>query len=156
MPDLVTHFAAAYFLKVPNRWSRFRVPFYLGALLPDLLARPLSIIFPTISYVADSLHTPVVSVIVCLLIAQFFEREIRSGVRINLLLGIFLHFALDLLQKHITASYYWFFPVSWKSFELGLFWPEDSLKVVPVLVILLIIVETLIQVQKRVRKSQRS
>lgn len=153
MPDLVTHFAAAYFLKVPNRWSRFRVPFYLGALLPDLLARPLPIIFPTISYVADSLHTPVVSVIVCLLIAQFFEREIRSGVRINLLLGIFLHFCLDLLQRHITASYYWFFPVSWKTFELGLFWPEDSLKVVPVLVILLIIVETLIQVQKRVRKG---
>jgi len=153
MPDLVTHFAAAYFLKVPNRWSRFRVPFYLGALLPDLLARPLSILYSPSGYAMYSLHTPVVSVIVCLLIAQFFEREIRTGVRANLLLGIALHFCLDIFQKHITVSYYWFFPFSWKTFELGLFWPEDSLKLVPVLVILMIIAETVIQVQKRSRKS---
>lgn len=155
MPDLVTHFAAAYFLKVPDRWSRFRVPFYLGALLPDLLTRPFAVLHSPVDYVVYSLHTPVASVIACFLIAQLFEREIRSGVRINLLLGISLHFALDLLQRHITVSYYWFFPISWKTFDLGLFWPEDSLKVVPVLVILLIIVETVIQVQKRIRKGVR-
>ncbi len=151
MPDLVTHFAAAYFLKIPDRWSRFRVPFYIGALLPDLLARPLSILYPPVSYTVYSLHTPIVSLIVCLLITQFFEKEIRSGVRINLLLGTFLHFGLDIFQKHITISYYWLFPFSWKSFELGLVWPEDSLKAVPVLVILMIVIETAIQVQKRTR-----
>lgn len=156
MPDLVTHFAAAYFLKVPNRWSRFRVPFYFGALLPDLLARPISILYSPAGYAMYSFHTPVVSVIVCLLIAQFFEREIRTGVRTNLLLGIALHFSLDIFQKHITASYYWLFPFSWKTFNLGLFWPEDSLKLVPVLFILLIVVEFTIQVQKRIRKGENN
>ena len=153
MPDLVTHFAAAYFLKVPNRWSRYRVPFYVGALLPDLLARPLSILYPPAGYAMYSLHTPVVSVIVCLLIAQFFESEIRMGIRANLLLGIALHFCLDIFQKHITASYYWLFPFSWKTFNLGLFWPEDSLKLVPMLIILMIVVEFSVHVKKRIRKG---
>ncbi|UCC40167.1 MAG: hypothetical protein JSV96_01545 [Candidatus Aminicenantes bacterium] len=153
MPDLVTHFAAAYFLKIPHSWARFRVPFYLGALLPDLLARSLTILYAPAGRALYSLHTPFVSVIVCFLIVQFFEREVRAGVRTNLLMGVTLHFCLDIFQKHVTGSYYWFFPFNWRTFNIGLIWPEDSLRIVPVLIIVMIAVEVTIQIQKRIKRK---
>ncbi len=156
MPDLITHFAAAYFLKTPRRFSRFRIPFYLGAILPDLLTRSFVIIYPPSESVVYGFHTPVVSVVVCLLAAQFFEKGIRSGVRTNLLLGITLHFGLDIMQKHLIVPYFWLFPFSWKTFELGLFWPEESLRLMPLWLALVIIIETTIQIKRRVNRDQRS
>lgn len=152
MPDLVTHLAAAYFLKVPRGWARFRVPFYLGAILPDVLTRSVVILYPPSDRAVYSVHTPVVSVVLCLLAAQFFEKKIRPGVRVNLLMGITLHFGLDFLQRHVISTYYWFFPLSFKTFELGLFWPEDSLKLVPLWLVLIAVVETAIHIKKRVQK----
>jgi hypothetical protein len=105
MPDLITHFAAAYILKAPNRWSLFRVPFYIGALLPDLLTRPLQIVFPPLGKAVYSLHAPISVVLFCFLLAQFFKKDIRAGVRTNLLLGSFLHFGLDLLQKKQSLAH---------------------------------------------------
>ena len=154
MPDLITHFAAAYFLKIPRGWSRFRVPFYFGAILPDLLTRSFVILYPPSDSVVYSFHTPVVSVVVCLLIAQFFEKGIRSGMRTNLLLGITLHFGLDILQRHVIVPYFWFFPFGWKTFELGLFWPEDSLNLVPLWVSLMLVIEAVIQVKKDQQKKE--
>lgn len=155
MPDLITHFAAAYLLKIPRGWSRFRAPFYLGAILPDLLTRTFVILYPPSDSVVYSFHTPVVSVVVCLLMAQFFEEAIRSRVRTNLLLGITLHFGLDILQRHVIVPYFWFFPFSWKTFELGLFWPEESLRLMPFWVALVIITEAVIQMQKRIGERQQ-
>ena len=153
MPDLVTHFAAAYIIKIPRRWSRFRVPFYLGAILPDLLTRPIMILIAQTSYTLYSLHTPVATALVCILISQFFSKEIRKGVNINLLLGITLHYGLDFLQKHVITAYYWFFPFSWKTAELGLFWPEDSLKLAPVWMILIIGIEVTLSLKRLVKKA---
>lgn len=149
MPDLVTHFSTAYILKLPHRWSSRVIPFYIGAILPDLLSRPLFILFPQSDRIIFSFHTPAVMAVFCLLLAQFFEKRIRSAVRINLLLGIMLHFGLDLLQKQITSSYYWLFPFSWKSFDLGLFWPEDSVWLVPVWIALLVVIEFVFLFRRR-------
>ena len=153
MPDLITHFTAAYIIKIHHRWSRFRVPFYLGAILPDLLTRPIMILIPQTSYTLYSLHTPVAAALVCLLISQFFSEDIRKGVNINLLLGITLHYGLDFLQKHVITAYYWFFPFSWKTAELGLFWPEDPLKLVPLWMILIISIEVTLSLKRRIRKT---
>ncbi|MFB0565713.1 MAG: metal-dependent hydrolase [Candidatus Aminicenantaceae bacterium] len=153
MPDLVTHFAAAYILKVPRQWSKFRIPFYIGAILPDLLSRPFYIIYPSAAFVVYSFHTPLVTAVVCLLIAQFFQEEIRPGVRRNLFLGIGLHYGLDLMQKYLISGYVWLFPFSWKSFSLQLFWSEEALQFVPVWVALVLGIETFIQIKKRIRKE---
>lgn len=154
MPDLVTHFTSAYILKIPDRWAHFRVPFYLGALLPDLLSRPWTIIYPPASHLVYSLHTPLITAIICLLIAQFFEEDIRSRVRVNLLLGITLHFSLDILQKQATVAYYWLFPFSWKTFELGLFWPEDTVRLVPLWAGLILMIEVVLRYRKARRKKE--
>lgn len=154
MPDLITHFAAAYILKIPDQWSRFRVPFYLGAILPDLLTRPFVILFPQTNYIIYSLHTPIVTAIVCLLASQFFSDEIRKGVRANLLLGITLHYGLDFLQKHVITSYYWFFPFSWRTLELGLFWPEDTLRLVPLWIGMMAIMEITLVLRRQIKDSK--
>jgi len=156
MPDLVTPFASAYILKIPDRWARFRIPFYLGALLPDLLSRPWMILYPPASSLVYSLHTPSMTAIVCLLIAQFFEENIRSNVRLNLLLGVALHYSLDIFQKYQTVGYHWLFPFSWKTFGLGLFWPEDSVKFVPLWIGLILIIEAVLLYRKRQRDKGRT
>ena len=154
MPDLITHFTAAYLLKLPRRWARFRVPFYLGAILPDLLTRPLYILFPPSIYVVYSLHTPIVTAVVCLLIAMFFDEEIRSGVRRNLLLGISLHYGLDIMQKYFFSGYLLFYPFSSKSLGLQLFWSEEALQLVPVWVIIVVGIEAFCLVKRRVKRTQ--
>lgn len=156
MPDLVTHFASAYILKVPDRWARFRIPFYLGALLPDLLSRPWMILYPPASSLVYSLHTPFMTGIFCLIIAQFFEDNIRSRVRLNLLLGVALHYSLDIFQKYLTVGYHWLFPFSWKSFGLGLFWPEDSVRFVPLWIGLILIIEAGLWYRKRRRNKVKA
>lgn len=155
MPDLITHFSAAYFIKIPRHWSRFRIPFFLGAILPDLLCRPFMIVYPKSASFVYGFHSPLVLVIISLLIAQFFSGEIRPRVRINLLLGVGLHLVLDLFQRQVIVAYYWFFPFSWKTFDLGLFWPEDSLRLVPLWLSLMLIIEVTLLVKKRVKKHKR-
>jgi len=149
MPDLVTHFTSAYILKIPRRWSQFCVAFYIGVFLPDLLSRPLLILLPQWDRGIISVHTPAVTAVFCLLIAQFFDENIRSGVRTNLLLGAMLHFCLDFLQIQIIESYFWFFPFSWKTFDFGLIGPEESLKLVPFWIALVILIEVVFHLNKK-------
>jgi hypothetical protein len=154
MPDLVTHFAAAYFLKRPRRWSDFRVPFYLGAILPDILTRPLYIVYPPSNELIYSLHTPLAVILISILISSFVIPSQRSGVRLNLLLGAGTHFGLDLLQKSVTGSYHWFFPFSLKTFEWGLIWADDSVRLVPLWVVLVFTAEAFSLLKKKKSKQR--
>lgn len=137
MPDLVTHFTVAYLLKRPNRWAQFRVPFYLGAILPDLLSRPVYILFPKAYPVVYSFHTPAMVVLFSLLLAEFFEPSLRRGVRLNLLLGVGTHFGLDLFQRSVSGSYKWLYPLQFETFDFGFFWPDESVRLVPLWIIIL-------------------
>ncbi|RPH89499.1 MAG: hypothetical protein EHM72_03205 [Calditrichaeota bacterium] len=137
MPDLITHSIAAYWLLRLPRFARFRVIFYLGTILPDILARPIHILWPQLSLYSVAIHTPVFMVVCALLAAEFFAPALRTTIRTFLLLGIGLHFFLDFFQIHLGDGYYWFFPFSWKSFEIGLFWPETSIRLLPLWLILI-------------------
>ncbi len=141
MPDLTTHLAFTHLVSRPLRLGSVRLPLYVGALLPDLLTRPFYILYPPAYFVVYSLHTPLATAVVALLLAELCSQEIRRPVRTGLLTGATLHFALDLLQKHIGSGYYWLFPFSWKSFDLSLFWPEESLRWMPFLVVAALLVE---------------
>ena len=141
MPDLITHFASAYFVSRTSRFARYRIPFYLGVLLPDLTTRPIYIIFPPASRVVYSMHTPIFVYLFCLLIAEFFDKSIRAYVRIGLILGSTLHFGLDIFQKHLITSYYWLYPFSWVSTDIGFWWPDQFLKIVPLWIISILVCE---------------
>ena len=52
------------------------------------------------------------------------------------MLGCAVHLFLDIFQKHIAGSYYLLFPFSWSSFEFDFVWPETSLYLLPVWLLL--------------------
>jgi membrane-bound metal-dependent hydrolase YbcI (DUF457 family) len=154
VPDLTTHLAFTHLASRPLRLGSARLPLYVGALLPDLLTRPLYILYPPAYFVVYSLHTPLAMLIVVLLLAELCAEEIRAKVGAGLFAGVTLHFALDLMQKQMGSGYYWLFPFSWKSFDLGLFWPEESLRWAPALVGAAVLVEGGIVVFHKTRRGE--
>lgn len=149
MPDLVTHMAVAHLLKKPLRVSKFEAVFFAGTVLPDVLTRPFSIIMPGSYWFVYPLHTPLVLVLVCLLISYFFEQGIRRAIFLALLTGVFLHLVLDLFQKHLVGVNYWLFPFSDLNVEIGLFWQDDSIYAIPLLLALIIILESRLLMKRK-------
>ena len=149
MPDLITHAAAAYFASRAKRFANHRAAFYLGTVLPDLISRPLYIIKPELFVYAVAIHTPIFLTVFSLLLAELFDEKLQRGVRIFLLAGVGLHLFLDLLQRHIGSGYFWFFPFSWKSFEIGFFWPETPLSLAPLWIGLVLATEAIIRLRRR-------
>lgn len=131
MPDLITHSAFSYLVSRSNRFDRFRILFYIGTVLPDVLSRPIYIINPFWYPYSTAVHTPVFLTLFCLLAAEFFAADLRRSVRLYLLAGVYVHFLLDFFQRHIETGYLWLFPFSWSTFEIGLFWPETPLMLTP-------------------------
>ena len=131
MPDLITHTAAAYFLSRPNGMARYRAFFYIGAVLPDVLARPVYILFPKLFFFTVAVHTPAFMLVFVLLFSEFFRAETRRSVVMLTLAGVALHFIMDFFQRHLLTGYYWFFPFSWRSIEVPLFWPETPVRFIP-------------------------
>jgi hypothetical protein len=144
MPDLLTHSVAAYL--TARRWfpRPAAILFIVGTMLPDVLSRPFYIVFPVLHWWVMPLHTPVGIAIVCWMIAGFFKIEDRKIIFIALLAGALFHFLLDAPQKHIAAGYFWLFPFSWTTYEWGLWWSEDSVKILPFVVLLIASVEMII------------
>ncbi len=136
MPDLLTHFVTAYGAREIEARRRLSYWFLIGAVLPDVLTRPTTIVMPSSFWITMPFHTPIGLLLICVMVSLLVTGRIRSGVFFNLLIGSYLHLALDILQAHIAGSYYLFFPFSWKSFEVDLMWPEDSLYLMPVWVLL--------------------
>jgi hypothetical protein len=141
MPDLVTHVAVAYLF---TRWTmvlKYSSVFYVGTILPDLVTRPFYILFPNAFWAVLTLHAPIPLFFVCCLITYLFDEKLRKGIFISLASGAYLHLSLDLFQKHIEPEFLLFFPFSWKTFEVGLFWAEDSLYAIPVFIFLILFME---------------
>jgi hypothetical protein len=149
MPDLVTHTAIAYFAVRHSVFKRFRIVFYLGTILPDISSRPFYIIQPALYPYTVAIHTPVFSVVSCLVLAELFSTDIRRYVRAYLIAGVALHYILDLIQKHLGEGYYLLFPFSWTSNKIGMLWPEEILLFVPVWLILIAVSELLLYSRKK-------
>lgn len=156
MPDLLTHFLSGYIIGRPISKPARRAVFYIGAILPDILSRVPVLFFKIIlnkdldklGYFFTNLHSPFVVIWISLLISLFFARE-KVIVFSILLAGSGLHLFLDFLQRHFTPSYFWLFPFSWKTGELGLFWPGDTIYAIPVLIGIIIILEAMIFIRKK-------
>ncbi len=131
MPDLVTHVMAGYGLQ-RGLWPRLSPWFLAGAVLPDILTRPFTIIWPGSFWWTMPLHTPMGLLFVCAAIALVCKPGISGSVFLNLGAGVLVHLFLDLFQAHLAGSYYLLFPFSWRSVEVNLMWPETSLYLLPV------------------------
>jgi hypothetical protein len=135
MPDLITHTVAAYMIRKRSISTPDLLLYILGAMLPDLATRPFMIMFPPSRYFFHTFHTPVAMMLIVYLISQFFEESIKYRVMKLLSLGVLTHFFLDFFQASVGArGYSWFFPFSYWDLNLGLFWPEDSITVLPIVI----------------------
>jgi len=148
----MTHTASAYLLCRIINIKRYLVIFLVGTILPDILTR--GVFYPAkfflfhsywvkenLWYLTQPIHTPIGIILVCLLLSYLFEEYQRRTIFIFLCLGAFFHLFLDLFQKNNTNAYLWFFPFSWKSYQIGLFWPEKTLLCIPFLLIAILCVE---------------
>jgi len=132
MPDLITHLCSA---QVTRRLIRVRLfpVFALGAILPDIISRPVHILFPVTSWYVAPFHSPLVCLLYCLLLSLLFAPSIRRACFGWLCAGVALHLALDSLQKQVCPIYYfWLFPFSWWTWDADLFWPAQALLFLPV------------------------
>ncbi len=154
MPDLLTHCIAGYCVARPRIAHPLAYLFIVGNVLPDLFTRPFSIMWPASHCWVMPLHTPIGVFLLCGVLAQFFKTGERVPVFCSMFTGALLHLLLDFSQKHVAGGYFLFFPLSWTTYEGGLWWPEDSLSILPLLLALLLLLE--IGLYHRRRRRRRS
>ena len=168
MADLVTHTCVAFLVKAG--WDRYAPPatpqiatFVLGTCLPDLLGRVPSMgltwlrwsapwIPEWLVYVWGPLHMPIGIAIAAYTCAFVFPEANRRASAWNLLGGGMLHMGVDLLQHHFGVGYLLLFPFSWWDYEVGCIGSEDTVKIVPVLVPITLLVAWL---RRRTRVGDR-
>jgi len=140
MPDLITH---SLFIYPAKKWFPKGIIFLLiGSILPDLLGRTLGVFVSDSSFIGwyqTVIHTPLVLLFFIYSASFFFPGKERKKVFLFLALGIASHLFLDLFQKTIGPGYLWFFPFSFKSFQIPLLWPDDTIYLIPILIIINII-----------------
>ena len=148
MPDLVTHVTVAHLFRLlRGRIRNHRdigmnlLLFYWGTILPDLLTRPLYILFPETHHWLLPFHTPLGMGVFSLMIAVLFPVNLRRSAFLNLFGGAMFHFFMDLLQKQVIGNHFWLFPFSWSSRGLGLAWPHEIMKLIPIWIILIILLD---------------
>jgi hypothetical protein len=137
MPDLITHQSISYLANKPLEIIRNSTLFYCGAVLPDLATRAFSIPYHPAEFALGPLHTPLGIALLCLLLSFFFAEAERKQVFVSLIAGSSLHLFLDLFQKHMQPGYPLLFPFSWRTFKLGLLWPETIVSMVPLWLVII-------------------
>ena len=137
MPDLVTH--ALFVLPAKKLFPKQLVFILIGSILPDLLGRTLGVFpidSPLIFWYQTVIHTPIALILITYSLSFIFPQRERKTIFTFLLIGIASHLFLDLFQKSIGLAYPWFFPLSFSSFQIPLIWPDDTIYLIPILVII--------------------
>lgn len=119
MPDWITHVLIAWTLTtiLGFRFKQFNQPnsaiVILGALIPDIYKIYLLVDTVGLQLIHIPFHLPVFSLLLGGLITLFFER--KKQIFSLLTLGIFTHYALDiLLFNGGIAILYPFSPIKWQ------------------------------------------
>ena len=163
MPDLMTHLAATHLLR--RAWERTRgsdfVPrqyasLYLGGCLPDLVSRMPGVVtgfLCTSGYISldtaakcgsiwECFHAPLPTTIVAYLLAMLLPETSRAYHFLLIVVACALHYFMDALQTTLgDMGEAWLFPFSWKTWNLGLFWPDESILALPWLGCLVVVLE---------------
>ena len=142
MPDLMTHLIFGLIL-AELFGIRKKSLVVIGALLPDLIAKMDLVIFylGIERFISFTLfHTPAMVFLLSILIARLFRySKFKTVILINL--GSLSHFLIDLTMKHFTpVGTRLFFPLTSKNYYVGLIWPEQSIYLLLVSILLYAII----------------
>lgn len=116
MADLLTHLALGHCFKRLS-WSReHALLFALGTALPDLVGRAPGLGIALLEQALgrdmpylitlgfDAIHMPIPYTVFCLFVAWCMPEAWRRRLFYNLLLGGYLHFGVDVFQKHLEGA----------------------------------------------------
>jgi len=141
--DLITHGCVAVLFRLGQQSPGGVASFVAGTCLPDLSRVPAMLftrlrydapwIPEWLCYVWGPLHVPVGVLLQSYGVALLFRDEQRRAAFLNLVLGGFLHLAVDVLQFHFGQGYLLLFPFSTWDWELGWIGSEATVPLVPVL-----------------------
>lgn len=132
MPDLLTHLASAAAPATFLRDRPTRIALLLGALLPDVVSKPLYWVTWSRMDFLEPCHSLPGLLILSYAASLFFEVPIRRRTFPALYAGSLLHVALDLMKDNMgTGSASLFYPFSTQVFELGWIDPENVIALAP-------------------------
>lgn len=151
VPDLFTHLCATHLARrgvAARRGADLPAAdaalFYLGGCLPDLVSRAPGVLAsaPWTLHVLAAMHQPVPVLLVAYVLALLLPEARRRRYFAWLVAGAALHYALDILQRDLgDAGEFWLFPFSWKTLQLGLFWPDQAVVAIAPLLACIALVE---------------
>jgi len=151
MPDLLTH--TLFVTPLKSKFSKSFIFILLGTILPDIFGRMLGIVFPNSGFIAwlqIGIHTPVSLILIAYIISFFFEEKDRKTIFIYLIIGIYIHLLLDLFQKTTTFGYLWLFPFSFSYFNIPLIWPDETIFLIPLLILINLLIYLIIKKNKKI------
>lgn len=137
------HYAAGRVATAAARPSVFRECLLLGALLPDVPSKVVDSLL-ALEWAASVSHTPLLWAPLAYLLAHLFAERLRPSAFWGLLLGGWVHILVDLAKDNMGfGSLMLAFPFSWKTYALGLYYPENSLAQAPWCILVIFLVDGL-------------
>lgn len=135
--DWIVHLVSAFFILkfVKRKYDVRYTPIFVGTILPDInkIDSLLKIFIDpaTSAEITIPLHTPVVTSLIAISIAPFFQGEKRAkNCLILTLIGVGSHYFLDLFVMPFGGGIHFLWPISYHVYRFGLFWKEDSIPTV--------------------------
>ncbi|MBU1110975.1 hypothetical protein KKB83_05170 [Patescibacteria group bacterium] len=132
MPDLSVHLLTTYIANHKLKLEPYLV--LVGAMFPDILGRVFIVLWPqnyVLNWVSVLLHSPILVLLGVYLAVMLFRESERKVCFLALSIGALGHLLLDMLQRHYRPSYYWFFPFTFRTFEIPLFWSDEFVLTIP-------------------------
>ena len=146
MPDLFAHFASGYLISREAHLRKYTALLVFGAVLPDVLTRVPEIVLErfigvSVFHFFIIFHSPFCLLLTSIAISLILESRIRLLGFFLILLGSYLHVALDLMQIQLGQGVYLpYFPFSFETLQWSLFHINASILLFPALLILVLAV----------------
>jgi membrane-bound metal-dependent hydrolase YbcI (DUF457 family) len=133
MADLLVHYAVNRTASLgAGRSIVLAECLLLGAVLPDILAKPFNVVFQ-LGWATTTTHAPIPWIAAAYVAAHLFRSPHRPAAFLGVLLGGWLHIGVDLLRETMgMGAIALLFPFSREFYQLGgLYYSEDSLRFAP-------------------------
>lgn len=168
MPDLITHVLIGLIVCELFNIKRKSL-IILGSVLPDLVLKLsllgffIDIPMKEIKWLLIPFHTPSGLILVTIILILFFRVNHRNYVEyaknfLFISLGWMLHLAADLTNKEVFINQMLlFYPFSWKSYELNIFWSNQYwyLLIISLIIYVAILFIKKMNKKKRVNNKQK-
>jgi membrane-bound metal-dependent hydrolase YbcI (DUF457 family) len=142
MADLLVHYAVSRTVAAGARNAVVAECLLLGAVLPDVLAKPFDVVL-RLGWASAATHSPITWAALAYAMAHLFRAPLRPAACLGILLGGWIHFGVDLLRDALgMGAISLLYPFSREMFEVGgLYHSEDTLRYAPAALAAIAVIE---------------